>query len=188
MGRIWLVRHAPVSVSGVCYGQSDVPTALDAQAAADRIADYWRGTENPHWDELWCSPWARTRSVAEELARRWSIPCFADTRLSELCFGEWEGRAYADIERDDGERFSQWMRAYETDAPPGGEALPELIQRVSSWLDDARHGDSVRLVVTHAGVIRAARTLRDGGTYAAALRKPVEHLMPERLSACESHI
>lgn len=181
MERVWFVRHAPASVSGVCYGQTDVPTALDARAAADRIADYWREAENPHCDELWCSPWARTRSVAEELARRWSIPCRADPRLSELCFGEWEGRPYADIERDDGERFSRWMKAYETDAPPGGEALPELVRRVASWLQDARRRDTVQVAVTHAGVIRVARTLRDGGTYAAALRNSVEHLVPERV-------
>jgi alpha-ribazole phosphatase len=180
MGRVWLVRHAPVTASGVCYGQSDVPTALDSHAAADEIADRWRRAENPHCDELWCSPWERTRSVAEELARRWAVPCRADARLSELCFGEWEGRSYADIERDDAGRFSRWMKAYETAAPPGGEALPELVRRVTSWLEDVGRRNALILAVTHAGVIRVVRTVRDACTYAAALRRPVEHLVPEQ--------
>lgn len=179
MAGIWLVRHAPVTVSGVCYGQSDVPTVLDAGAATDAVMRDWRRLDRPRCDEVWCSPWVRTRLVAQELAQRWNVPCRADPRLSELGFGEWEGRRYADIERDDGERFSRWMKAYETEAPPGGEALAELMRRVASWLEDVGGGSTTVLAVTHAGVIRATRTLRNGGTYADALRRPVEHLAPE---------
>lgn len=175
----WLVRHAPVAVHGVCYGQSDVPTVVDAIEAAETVAGEWARTGRVACVEVWSSPWQRTRSVANVLAERWRVPHRIDARLSELHFGVWEGRHYADIERDDAARFGDWMRAYETARPPGGETLSELVARVASWLDETHRIGPV-LAVTHAGVVRVARTLRDGVSYAEALRTPVGHLACER--------
>jgi alpha-ribazole phosphatase len=178
---IWLVRHAAVSATGVCYGQSDVPTLIQADAAADRVAERWRASENPRLDAVWTSPWARTRPVADELARRWGLPCYVDARLSELCFGQWEGCLYADLERDDRARFTTWMNHYETHSPPGGESLRDLVQRARGWRDEVgRHG-GVHLAVTHAGVVRTLRMLRDGSTYESVLGRTVEYLVPEKI-------
>jgi alpha-ribazole phosphatase len=181
LSEIWLVRHAPVGATGLCYGQSDVPTLIDAEAAADRVTAHWRASRYPRCDAVWASPWARTRPVAEEIARRWNVPCQIDARLSELCFGEWEGRLYADLEREDGERFATWMSRYETGSPPGGESLRELVLRVAHFREEVKTRGGVHLAVTHAGVVRALRMLRDGGTYEGALGKTVEYLVPEKI-------
>jgi alpha-ribazole phosphatase len=105
------------------------------------------------------------------------VPLEIDPRIAELSMGEWEGRFFAEIERDDGPRFARWMEAWETAAPPGGESIATLRARGDAWLDDG--GDRVRFAVTHAGVIRAIRVRASRITYAEALRTKVEHLVAE---------
>src|SRR5690349_14439826 len=112
MGRIWLVRHAQVAVRGVCYGQSDVPTKLGVRSAVRRIVSALSKNGVRRCDEVWSSPWTRTRSVADALGARWDVPVQVDPRISELSFGEWEGRTYDALQSTDAGRFEAWMNAF----------------------------------------------------------------------------
>jgi alpha-ribazole phosphatase len=174
--RIWLVRHAPVAVKGLCYGHHDVPCALSPAVAAEQVA-----TRLPlDLTELWCSPLTRARAVAEELARRLHVPLRVDSRLSELYMGEFEGRPFVELEREPA--FFSWMRDWRTTAPPGGETLAQLAARVAAWRrerDEARAG--ALLALTHAGPIRALRAEARGISLDDALAAPVDHLVPEEL-------
>lgn len=175
------MRHAPVAVSGVCYGQSDVPTTLDPSAAADSA---WPGIEALPITRVVSSPWVRTRELARLLAARKGVPIEIDQRVSELHFGAWEGRRYADLELHDGTRFAAWMAGWETEAPPGGETLDAMRARVHEWIDEHVATESGALVVAHAGVIRLlrARARRDGGgSFGAMLAEPVDWLKVETL-------
>ena len=179
MGVLWLVRHAPTASSGVCYGQCDVPVTLEPAAAASVIAERWQRLNPGIVPELWTSPWARTQPVAEHLASRWQTSCRVDARLSELDFGRWESRDYAEIERTDPVRFRAWMAAYEVQSPPGGESAAALRSRVAEWMSDVADTPSV-LALTHAGVIRMTRSLKRQLAYAEVALEPVPHLEPER--------
>ena len=181
MAAVWLVRHAQTLLRGVCYGQCDVPVELEPAQAARLIAVQWaqKGLASP--PEIWTSPWVRAQSVAVELARVWLVPCHVDARLSELCFGVWEGREYAEIERTDGERFRHWMQNYEHEAPPGGETVAELRTRVAAWLDERTADASTVLAVTHAGVVRSARAVVGERPYSAVVGEEVPHLRLERV-------
>lgn len=179
---IWLARHAKPASHGVCYGQSDVAVSLGAADAARELRERFAASHTAAPSELWTSPWARCRDVAQELARMWAMPVRVDARLSELAFGAWEGRTFAELEPE--ERFQFWMRNYETAAPPGGETVAQLLGRVGDWLNERLAGDGTGLVlaVTHAGVIRSARAIARGVSYTALVSDPVLHLVPERLA------
>lgn len=174
---IWLVRHAPSAVHGVCYGQHDVPVTLAPQVAAAQVAEAWHGTT----PELWSSPWARCRLVAEELARIWQVPLRLEPRLSELSFGAWEGQTFAALERDHTARFQHWMQNYETVGTPGGETVLELRARVASWLEERTKAPSTTpvLALSHAGVIRTARAIGRNVAYSAVVSEAVPHLSLE---------
>jgi len=174
MMEVWLVRHAPVAASGICYGQSDIPCTLDPAEAATRIA----AAAPVRFSELWASPWARTRDVAEQLAARWRISLRIDPRLSELSMGAFEGRPFTQLKCEPA--FREWMRSWRTAAPPGGETLGQLSARASAWLDE-RKGAGSLLAITHAGVIRSLRAHVCGLSWDKAMCIPVEHLMPECL-------
>jgi len=181
MASVWLVRHAQTLLHGVCYGQSDVPVELEPAQAARRIALEWAQTGLARPPEIWSSPWVRAESVALELARVWHVPCQVDARLSELCFGVWEGRPYAEIERTDAARFQHWLQHYEQEAPPRGETVAELRARVAAWLEERRGGTTPVLAVTHAGVVRTARAVTSGRPYSAVVGEEVPHLRLERV-------
>jgi alpha-ribazole phosphatase len=176
---IWLVRHAPVAVSGICYGQSDVAVTLDPVEAASRIATYWDRMELPAVREVWTSPWSRCHEVARALADGWQLQQSVDARLSELNFGRWEGLSYDEIRACDGERFARWVSSCDTLSPPEGETASDLMTRVGTWLEE-RENHGPLLAVTHAGVIRAARAITKAAPYAAVACEAVDHVIPER--------
>jgi alpha-ribazole phosphatase len=186
VGAIWLVRHAPAAVRGICYGQSEVAVTLSADAAAQRVIE---ATEGVSWDsftEVWSSPWSRTFPVAKLVAAWWAVNVRVDARLSELAFGAWEGRSYQEIEAEDPSGFDAWMQDYETRAPPGGETGALLRRRVSAWLLERQRDDRTILAVTHAGVIRMARSITVGLPYAEVAVEEIPHLVPERVSFAEN--
>ncbi len=100
----------------------------------------------------------RATASAGIVASRWNLAPVVDARLRELDFGEWEGRTWEELERNDPDRLGRWMRDWTTSPAPGGESFVELVARVSSWLDGWNWGDDserATVVVTHAGSIRA---------------------------------
>jgi alpha-ribazole phosphatase len=147
---LYLIRHPrPAADAGRCYGRLDVPLAStqggDHAAVPGRL---------PAIQALWSSPLTRCRVLAEAIGARDGITPLVDERLCELHFGEWEGRRWDQIDRDQRER---WAADYWNVAPPGGETYRELYERVSAALAEilACHASCIA-VVTHAGPIRAA--------------------------------
>ena len=181
MSTVWMVRHAPVRASRLCYGQSNVATRVDAKRAADSIEKELRKRNAGPWDELWSSPWERTERVAAVLATRSGVPARSDPRLSELSFGAWEGIPFGEIEAHDRERWTAWVEAYETVAPPGGETADQLVARVADWLAEIDRSGKTVLAVAHAGTIRAARAVRAGLRYSGVVSTRVEFLVPEKI-------
>jgi alpha-ribazole phosphatase len=184
---MWLARHAKVAVSGVCYGQSDVPTVLSAEDAARALLEAIAHAKVGAVSEVWTSTTRRTEPVAALVAARLGARLHRDARIAELAMGEWEGRPFAAIERDDGARYQRWMKEWRTESPPGGETLTQLVARVTAWAAE-RSGEPVegaRLVVSHAGVIRALRALASGRTYEEEMAQAVEHLAIERVAFAE---
>ncbi len=147
---LYLIRHTrPQIEAGLCYGQLEVPLAPtcveDCAAVAARL---------PPVEAVWTSPLSRCRTLAEAIGMRVGVAPVADERLRELGFGEWEGRRWETIGREESER---WAADYWNVSPPGGETYRELYERVGLALEEilACHAQRVA-VVTHAGPVRAA--------------------------------
>jgi len=144
--RLILVRHA--STQAVRRAAFPVDEPLDRYGAADAAAA--RATI-PRLDEAWCGPSTRTCQTAQALG----LDARIDPALDECDFGRWKGRQLADIHAEDPDAVAAWM----TDpaaAPPGGESLIDLLDRVKQWLAGRAGRAGQTLAVTHAGVIRAA--------------------------------
>ena len=150
MSRLILVRHAePVEEArGRCYGTLDLELSPrgreQAAALAQRLA-------NEPIDCVYVSPRRRAVQTAAALAR----PVVTDDRLRELDFGDFEGRTYEEIERDEPAVFRDWMTSPTTVRFPNGETYSELRARVTAALEEIRGRHAVAVVVTHGGVIRA---------------------------------
>ena len=111
---------------------------------------------------LWASDLSRARVTAEIVGARVGLAPRLDPRLREGNRGEWEGRLFIDIEREDPERFAAWKRAGPGFRFPGGESLVEQQQRVTEALTEIHGtGELPALVVCHGGSIRVMLCARD---------------------------
>ena len=150
-----LLRHPATASSGEgCIGQTDVALSAEGLAAIERIAEDAARTKPAR---LLSSDLRRCRMLADAIAARLDICPEPDAIWREVNFGAWENRTWDEIRSDDPHALAAWMDDFVTVAPPGGESFHQLRSRVVSALQkiDPEPFDSL-LVVTHAGVIRAA--------------------------------
>ena len=153
MTRLLLIRHAEPDedARGRCYGRLDVGLSPTGLASAERLAESLRPVQ---LDAVYVSPRLRAVQTANALGASRNV----DDRLRELDFGQFEGRTYDEIEREQPEFFRSWMETPTLVRFPGGESYAELRERVAAAVDEivaANDGRTVALV-SHGGVIRAA--------------------------------
>ncbi len=111
---------------------------------------------------LWSSDLSRARETAEIVGRRNGLDVRLDPRLREANRGRWEGRLFAEVERDEPELYAAWMRAGEDWRFPGGESLLEQQQRVVASVEQIRASRELpALAVSHGGSLRVLLCLTD---------------------------
>lgn len=167
-------RHAPVALAGVCYGQLDVDPTLSAADAAAIVEPQLAGIAVAR---IWSSPLRRCSAPARVLAERLGVAHTIDARLSEIAQGAWEGRAWDELERDEGAAYAAWMSAWKTSGPPGGESAVEVERRVRAWHDELPDQGATEVLIAHAGVIRALGVITRGQTWEEAMSAAVPHLV-----------
>jgi alpha-ribazole phosphatase len=148
--KLILVRHAEPAAEarGRCYGTLDVELSARGLEQADALAAKLR---DEHVDLVVSSPRRRALQTATALGR----PVEIDDRLRELDFGDFEGRTYDELERDEPELFRRWMSSPTSVRFPNGESYADLRARATAALADVRARAESTVVVTHGGVIRA---------------------------------
>jgi len=148
-----LVRHTrPAVPEGVCYGITDLDLAptFDDEAAAVLAT-------LPRTNRLVSSPLQRCRRLAERIGVARGIVPVVDERLREFDFGTWEGVPWDDIPRPE---LDAWAADFFDARPHGGESVRMLDERVGAaiaeYRAEFRRSDRPHVIVTHAGVIKAA--------------------------------
>lgn len=120
-----------------------------AHALAQRVAEEFEVSS------LWTSDLSRAALTAQIVGERIGLEPRADPRLREGSRGEWEGRRFVDIARDEPEAYAAWLRGGADFRFPGGESLQEHSDRVWSALDEIQaSGELPALIVCHRGSIR----------------------------------
>ena len=143
-----IVRHGRTdhNASGLLLGRIDPPLDALGQQQAAALASAIGPV-----DRVISSPLLRTR----ETASAFDVEPIIDDRWIELDYGEYDGVPLASVEPQ------VWQR-WRTDAdfaPPRGESLRQLGQRVSDALDELVTIDDPELttvIVTHVSPIKAA--------------------------------
>jgi broad specificity phosphatase PhoE len=149
-----LVRHGAHEQQGkVLVGRSDVPLSGPGLEQSKRLAD--RLAHEPI-NAVLTSPRERTRRTAEVIAERHNIHVETAAELDEVDFGDWLGRAFADLRNEP--EWDRYHRFRSIAAPPGGESLLALRVRVRDLMLrlEIRRPEGAFVLVSHGDVIRAA--------------------------------
>ena len=150
--RLILVRHTRTTApDNVCYGATDLDVAPTFDEEAARVV-----AALPAVERLVTSPLRRCVRLAERIGTARGLAPAVDERLREMDFGRWEGLPWDAIDRV---ALDAWAANFLDARPHGGESVRMVSQRVGSALDDHRRAGESCAVVTHAGVIKAARAL-----------------------------
>lgn len=134
--------------------------ALDDPMTEEGAAMLWRTAEHlalPAFDLIASSPLVRCLDFAESYAMERKLPLDVLDSMREMHFGAWEGLTPQEAARLDPTHHELFRGTAGKVGAPEGESITDLVRRVGrgweDWLADARGGH--RLLVTHAGVMRA---------------------------------
>lgn len=163
-----LIRHTqPAVPPGLCYGRLDVDLA---DSFADELASLrikLNALGASHYPVI-SSPSTRCLRLAQSLCADNQGNAQSDARLMELDFGDWEGKAWSEI---DSPQARHWGDHWQTARCPNGEALPELLQRLQAFWQARPAHDLV--VISHAGPLRASLHLLSGLPLEQAFARPI---------------
>jgi broad specificity phosphatase PhoE len=157
MTKIILVRHG--HVQGIdpprFRGRSEIPLtelgARQAQATARRIGQSWRPAA------IYTSPMGRCVATGQAIAVATGAPSQPLDDLTDLDYGAWQWRTYAEVEAQEPRLFALWHAAPHLVRFPKGESLQDLVARAADALRFVldRHPEHVVVMVSHDSVNRA---------------------------------
>lgn len=152
--RIIAIRHGETTwnVDTRIQGHLDIALNATGRQQAARLALALK--EEPI-AAVYASDLARAWETAEYLARAHGLPVQPETGLRERCFGDFEGKTFAEIEALLPEQSQRWRKRDPEFAPAGGESLLALSQRVVEAAERlaARHPGELIALVGHGGVM-----------------------------------
>ncbi|MEM1187302.1 MAG: alpha-ribazole phosphatase [Pseudomonadota bacterium] len=153
MALIFLRHTTPDVAEGVCYGMTDLALRGSFESESLEVLGAL-----PAVTRVVSSPLSRCARLAEFIGSRLALTVSLDERLREMDFGRWEGQRWKEIKRGE---LDLWAEDFMHARPHGGESVHQLRTRVCSAMDSysALTGDT--LLVTHAGVIKAAFATSD---------------------------
>lgn len=161
VNRIFLVRHGETAGNRdrIVMGIRDVPLTEKGEVQATGLRPFFEGVR---LDRAYCSSLQRAARTSELLLDgRDLIPTYLDD-LKEQDYGEWEGRPFGELERQDPDLARQFFVDPASVTIPGGEPFNDFRERVTRAFDDqiqekkmghnilvVAHGGSIRILVSH---------------------------------------
>ncbi|MBL9124463.1 MAG: histidine phosphatase family protein [Planctomycetaceae bacterium] len=158
--RMFLVRHGATA-----NNEAHPPRLQGCRSDAELSAIGRRQAEQAaallHAESIqavYASPLRRARETAAAIARPHCLEVALVEGLTECDVGDWEGRSWSEIERDDPERFRRFIEDSAIHPYAGGESLDQVRDRVAPVFRDLgqRHRGGAIVIVAHNVVNRVA--------------------------------
>ena len=153
--RILAIRHGETAwnVDTRIQGHLDIPLNDNGRWQAERLARALAARDNIH--AIYCSDLQRAHHTAQAIADATGAPLLTHAGLRERGFGIFEGKTYAEIEQTWPEESERWRQRVPHWAPPGGESLLQVRERITRTLHElaAGHPGEQIVLVAHGGVM-----------------------------------
>jgi broad specificity phosphatase PhoE len=131
----YFVRHAESewNAENRLCGRTDVPLSEMGRWQAVRLAERFVALRP---EAIYTSPLRRAAETAEIIARAAGLRPVTDERLSEVNYGEWEGKTFELVMEQDSAAYHAWDADHAAVAPPRGESGQQALARVTPFLDE----------------------------------------------------
>ena len=154
--KLYLLRHGETeaSISGQYVGSgSDVALTPGGMKMAEQFGEAYKDT---HWRAVFCSPALRTRQTVAPLARSLTHPVEYREGLWEINYGSWELKSAEEIRASDPDSLERFLEDGEKFAPPGGETVLDVWNRLKPILEEvqSQFSDGNVLFVSHRTTLR----------------------------------
>ena len=161
--RIIAVRHGETAwnVDTRIQGHLDIALNDTGHWQARQVA---RALADEPLAAVYTSDLQRAHATAQAIAQASGAPLVAEPGLRERCFGELEGRTFAEIEAELPEQARRWRQRDPHFAPTGGETLVQLRERIAATTHRlaAQHTEQLIVLVAHGGVLDMLYRLATG--------------------------
>ena len=160
MTTIYFVRHGESESNLITQfaGSLDMPLTQRGREQAALTASYL--SEFPI-AAVYASDLSRAFETGHIIANRVQAPILAMQDLREIYAGQWEGKTYAQLEREFPDSYSTWKNQIGLAVCDGGESVAQLQQRVQQCVGQivAKHPNQAICIATHATPIRVMECL-----------------------------
>lgn len=160
MTTLIIVRHGETdwNVEGRWQGQIDVPLNANGHQQAQRMAE---SLVHAPITAIYSSDLSRASETAGYLARKLNLPVQTDARLREIHQGVWQGLRISEIQSNYRSEFQSREKSPLQVAPPGGETVLQVGERLISFLADLipSHPQETVAIATHGFVMALLQIL-----------------------------
>ena len=168
---MYVIRHGQTVWNRARFIQGQQQSVLTRDGIAQ--AEAMGRTLNTHLQQrglsaddmqMIASPLARSYQTASVIAENIGydpVAIHRDDRLKEIGFGQWETRAWAEIEQSEEPAVTEWQAERFRTRPPGGENYPDVMARLNYWLDSLQSRENL-IVVAHGVVNQILRGMHAG--------------------------
>lgn len=177
MTLIAFIRHGDTAWNrdGLVQGSTDIP--LDV--TGNREVRNWN-LPGEISDFNWLSSPLRRAIQTAEILCGYTPP--TDERLTEMAWGEWEGRTLPDLRAELGDLMTAWEAKGLDFHGPGGESPRDVQLRTAPLLAEIAERGVPTVAVCHRGVVRAIYARAIGWNM---VDKPPEKLRDDRVHLFE---
>jgi broad specificity phosphatase PhoE len=171
---IYYIRHGETdwNVAGRLQGHQDIPLNARGREQAAHCGEVLRdlfakqGIDAAALEYV-SSPLGRARQTMELARPGVGLPpggYAIEERLTEICFGQWEGFTIAQLRNRDPQRIAQREHdKWHFIAPGGGESYKAVSERMRAWYDGltrdtvvTAHGGTARGLMASLGIAKPA--------------------------------
>ncbi len=156
MAKLILLRHlkSEWNLENKFTGWTDVSLSEEGINNAESVAESLKGIDI---DIVYTSPLKRNRNTVSlilNLLDKNDLPVMVDESLNERHYGDLQGLNKDKVKEEYGEeQVQQWRRGWDQ-APPGGESLKDVFNRVVPYYEnnikaDLKSGKNVLIVASH---------------------------------------
>lgn len=166
--KLYFVRHGQTdwNVEKKIQGKTDIPLNAKGKEQAKSTAILIANGDYKV-KKVYTSKCVRALETAEEIAKVCGLTCVPIDGLEEMNLGDWEGKSWSDIIKNETEFYEYWNQHRRYERTPNGECYQDVFERLYDALIeiiDTEREDVV--LVTHSAVIMSMRCLIEDDDFA----------------------